>query len=255
MWKICIGLPNGTSKWQVGDSKQQNGCWKMSMTREKDRLVAFKRKNGFKNKDFQHLDIIPLITRAWASSFACTGKNKEALTERGWYHLDKKLLEDPEILRTKVADVEGTPSLTEELAPSPTEEETPAEDDTPSVAMPIGTPTEDDTPSVATPIGTPTEDDTPSVPTPIETPTEEDTSAVPTPIETPIVDTPSVPPPPIETPAIEDDTPVPAPINHVEVPHMSNVSTVSELESLNLNFVDGIAGTMTTDLMTFLLRK
>jgi hypothetical protein len=26
MWKICIGLPNGISKWQVGDSKQQNGC-------------------------------------------------------------------------------------------------------------------------------------------------------------------------------------------------------------------------------------
>jgi hypothetical protein len=35
MWKVCIGLPNGTSKWQVGDSKEQNGSWKMAMTRER----------------------------------------------------------------------------------------------------------------------------------------------------------------------------------------------------------------------------
>jgi hypothetical protein len=251
MWKICIGLPNGTSKWQVGDSKQQNGCWKMSMTREKDKLVAFKRKNGFKNKEFQCLDIVPLIVRAWASSFTRTEKNKHALMERGWYHLNKSLLEDPEILRTQGHD---TPSM-----PSPP----PAEDDTPSAPTPIETPTEDDTPSVPTPIETPTEDDTPSVPTPIETPIVDATSPVQTPIETPIVDaTPSVPtsiedntPPPIETP-IEDGTPsVLAPIEHVEVPHMSHVSAISMLDSLNLNFVDGIAGTMTTDLMTFLLRK
>jgi hypothetical protein len=25
MWKVCIGLPNGTSKWQLGGSKEQNG--------------------------------------------------------------------------------------------------------------------------------------------------------------------------------------------------------------------------------------
>jgi hypothetical protein len=83
MWKICIGLPNGTSKWQVGDSKQHNGCWKMSITREKDKLVASKRKNRFMNKEFQCLDIVPLIVRAWASSFAWTQKNKDALMERG----------------------------------------------------------------------------------------------------------------------------------------------------------------------------
>ena len=26
LWKFCIGLPNGTNKWQVGDSREQNGC-------------------------------------------------------------------------------------------------------------------------------------------------------------------------------------------------------------------------------------
>ena len=37
MWKACIGLPNGTVKWQVGDSEQQNASWKMAMTKEKDK--------------------------------------------------------------------------------------------------------------------------------------------------------------------------------------------------------------------------
>jgi hypothetical protein len=139
----------------------------------------------------------------------------------------------------------------------------PAEDDIPSVPTPIETPTKDDTPSVPTPIETQIVDATPSVPTPIETQIVDATPSVLTPIETQIIDaTPSVPtpieddtPPPIETP-IEDDTPsVSAPIEHVEVPHMSDVSAISELDSLNLNFIDGIAGTMTTDLMTFLLKK
>jgi hypothetical protein len=38
-WKVCIGLPNGTGKWQVGDSSKQNGQWKTEMTREKGKLV------------------------------------------------------------------------------------------------------------------------------------------------------------------------------------------------------------------------
>jgi hypothetical protein len=38
-WKGCIGLPNGTGKWQVGDSSEQNGQWKTEMTREKGKLI------------------------------------------------------------------------------------------------------------------------------------------------------------------------------------------------------------------------
>ena len=60
-WKACIGLPNGTSVWQVGDSKQQNGSWKTAMTRLKDELVLFKQRNFFESVDFKRHDIIPLI--------------------------------------------------------------------------------------------------------------------------------------------------------------------------------------------------
>ena len=46
LWKFCIGLPNGTHKWQVGDSRQQNGRWKIEWYKEKDNLVSYKREIG-----------------------------------------------------------------------------------------------------------------------------------------------------------------------------------------------------------------
>ena len=30
-WVVCIGVPYGTSFWQVGDSTEQNGCYKMHL--------------------------------------------------------------------------------------------------------------------------------------------------------------------------------------------------------------------------------
>ena len=34
-WNVCIGVPYGTSIWQVGDSSEQNGTFKMSLNVEK----------------------------------------------------------------------------------------------------------------------------------------------------------------------------------------------------------------------------
>ena len=34
-WNVNIGLPYGTSYWQVGDSTEQNGCFKMALTKAK----------------------------------------------------------------------------------------------------------------------------------------------------------------------------------------------------------------------------
>jgi hypothetical protein len=34
-WNVNIGLPYGTRYWQVGDSTEQNGCFKMALTKEK----------------------------------------------------------------------------------------------------------------------------------------------------------------------------------------------------------------------------
>jgi hypothetical protein len=41
-WEINIGLPYGTSYWQVGDSTEQNGCFKMVLARERQALVTKK---------------------------------------------------------------------------------------------------------------------------------------------------------------------------------------------------------------------
>jgi len=100
IWKFCIGLPNGTHKWQVGDSKQQNGRWKIEWYKEKDDLVSYKRNNGL-GCNLDKSDIMPIVSRIWDKSFANKEGNKKAIRERGWNPLSYNLLKDPEILATR----------------------------------------------------------------------------------------------------------------------------------------------------------
>ena len=41
-WQLCIGVPYGTSFWQVGDSAEQIGSFKMTMVRAKVKLLKKK---------------------------------------------------------------------------------------------------------------------------------------------------------------------------------------------------------------------
>jgi hypothetical protein len=59
-WKVCIGLPNGTGKCQVGHSSKQNGQWKTEMTREKRKLVLYKIRIGM-DTSIDKSDVIPLM--------------------------------------------------------------------------------------------------------------------------------------------------------------------------------------------------
>ncbi len=45
-WNCCIGLPYGTLYWQVRDSSEQNGCFKMAFARAKQELVLKKNDDG-----------------------------------------------------------------------------------------------------------------------------------------------------------------------------------------------------------------
>lgn len=36
-WTVCIGVPYGTTIWQVADSKEQNGSYKIALTHAKKR--------------------------------------------------------------------------------------------------------------------------------------------------------------------------------------------------------------------------
>jgi hypothetical protein len=60
MWECCIGLPDGTSYWQVGGSTEQNGCFKMGLTRAKQESV----------NTIDKIDIVGLVHQAWKRSFA-----------------------------------------------------------------------------------------------------------------------------------------------------------------------------------------
>ncbi|CAJ1967698.1 unnamed protein product [Cylindrotheca closterium] len=114
LWIGCIGLPNGTAKWQVGDSVQQNGSFKMAMTREKKRLVYHKIRMMHPSIDIKRSDIIPLICKAWAVSFARKVQNLHAIIARGWYYLDMRLLKDTDILNTRVTHVNTSEGTTAE---------------------------------------------------------------------------------------------------------------------------------------------
>ena len=100
LWKFNIGLPNGTHVWQVGDSNEQNGTWKVEWAREKAKLVLFKTRMGLCNS-LERSDIIPLINIIWERSFGNIQGNKKAIADRGWYPANKRLLTNPDILATR----------------------------------------------------------------------------------------------------------------------------------------------------------
>ena len=100
-WVVCLGLPNGTSLWQVGDSSQQNGCYKMYCTKRKMELIKYKQDHNLFNTNLERTDIVPIINYAWEKSFAKIDSNKRAIAERGWNPLNRNLLKHPAILNTK----------------------------------------------------------------------------------------------------------------------------------------------------------
>ena len=120
-WRACIGVPNGTAAWQVGDSSEQNGSWKMASTSFKRKLCIFKVSMGI-SMTVAPTDIIPIVNHAWDRSFAKIDTNKKAIAERGWGPLNRALLMDKDILKTRV-ELEktevATATIKQILTPSP----------------------------------------------------------------------------------------------------------------------------------------
>jgi hypothetical protein len=112
-WKVCIGLLNGTEKWQVGDLSLQNDQYKVEITCEKGKLTLFKTRIGSETV-IEKSDAIPLVNRVWPKSFGRMETNKTAICDQGWYPANWMLLHDLEILKTKSALSNGTRIATEE---------------------------------------------------------------------------------------------------------------------------------------------
>ena len=100
IWIVCLGVPYGTHLWQMGDSSEMNGKYKMALTTGKEELVAFRSGIGAP-LGFKRTDITPLCNKAWNRSFADVVRAKKALCDRGWAPLNRALLLNEEVLKTR----------------------------------------------------------------------------------------------------------------------------------------------------------
>ena len=79
-WKVSIGVPYGTAIWQVGDSYQQNGRFKIILNTLKKKLMEYRLDNFTSELELQPTDIMPMINEAWKASFADVEGNCAAIT-------------------------------------------------------------------------------------------------------------------------------------------------------------------------------
>ncbi len=84
-----------------GNSTEQNGCFKLALTRYKRELL---RRNELVDAEFAIYkggDITYIVSQAWANSFAWVVTNKKAIAERGWGPFNNNCLLHPEIAATR----------------------------------------------------------------------------------------------------------------------------------------------------------
>ena len=94
-WSCCIGVPYGTSLWQVGDSEEQNGKFKVECKKSKSKTVRGKIRAGLP-ATLDRSDIVRIVHEAWKLSFARIDTNKRAIAARGWGPLNYIILDHPE---------------------------------------------------------------------------------------------------------------------------------------------------------------
>ena len=67
-WNACIGVPYGTALWQVGDSQEQNGTYKMELTHAKRELLEQKALHR-QEYAIKKTDVVLLVRKAFEKSF------------------------------------------------------------------------------------------------------------------------------------------------------------------------------------------
>jgi hypothetical protein len=79
-WVVAISVPYGTHIWEVVDSSEQNGSFKMSFNNWLDRLLEWKCQLNL-SLTFCCTDIIPLVLHSYPESFARVEANCKAIDE------------------------------------------------------------------------------------------------------------------------------------------------------------------------------
>jgi hypothetical protein len=67
-WTVCIGVPYGTSIWQVRDSNQQNGQYTNKSKEGNERVLTMKTKHGLRFAIIKQ-DILWIVCYASEKSF------------------------------------------------------------------------------------------------------------------------------------------------------------------------------------------
>lgn len=104
-WYCSLGVPYATSYWQVGDSAEQNGMFKMLLGEAKRQLTSFKSDRGIPIS-ITYGDVIPLVNKAWPLSFGRKSTNKKAIADRGWFPPNRNILLHKEIQSTSNTNFE-----------------------------------------------------------------------------------------------------------------------------------------------------
>ena len=99
-WNVCIGVPYGTSLWQVGDSCQQNGKFKILLAKKKREIFEERMKKFCQRYHLLCTDIMIIVRDTWPYAFGDIEGNRHAISERGWHPLSKSLLLNPIIMAT-----------------------------------------------------------------------------------------------------------------------------------------------------------
>jgi hypothetical protein len=117
-WNVCIGVPYATHLWQVADSSQINGKFKIEIAKEKCEYMQHKTKN---TTGMVITDIVPIVKGAFRRSFSIVKNAKKAIAERGWGPaLNYRLLLDPN-LSQRPKDAPGNqPDTAATIAPTVT---------------------------------------------------------------------------------------------------------------------------------------
>ena len=102
-WRLCLGVPNATHLWQVGDASQLNGKYKIETYKYKRMLMKFKLRNKLKPQ-IEKYDIVPMVNEAVKNSFFIKDASKNAVAERGWNPLNYYLLDHPMLKDTSESE-------------------------------------------------------------------------------------------------------------------------------------------------------
>ena len=77
---VLVGVPYATHLWQVADSNELNGTFKVMISKAKRDYLKYRLNS---RQQFVPTDIIPLVNTAWMKCFAITQRTKKGIIKCG----------------------------------------------------------------------------------------------------------------------------------------------------------------------------